>query len=623
MTQMLSYDDPIPPSPLDEIILRVCEAHPDFTHDEVELFCTSFLATITEKIKEETKMKRLMKYLEKEFAIENTLKKSISYNKRTIDTLPKYLLESKPTIASRLIKITDLSKSIRHTELFHKANLQINREDKFALIGKNGSGKTTFLKMLVGLDDDYEWDIDRATWLKIGYLTQDLFWKDKKNTLREEMLSIFPHITERINRLHEIEGTLDHAIEIREIKEYLETHDGYNLYDLQLRILTYFWFDESYLERGVIQLSGGEQMKVQIAKCIIQEVDILILDEPTNHLDIEGIVFLEHFCQLWKKSIISISHDVRFINNTSQKIVEITDKKMDVYTGNYDTYVVEKQKRYESQLKHFEIQEREIEKQEAYINRFRYKASTAASVQSRIKMLERMEKIPEPKSEAHVKPIILKTSTHLPEKIMEIKNIVAGYETPIISIPYDLIVTKRDKIWILGKNGAGKTTFLKTILWEIKPISWEVIKNPALTVGSYSQILAWLDPESTVMDDLTRWHDRYQEIRTMLGGLLVQNEKWHQTIQTLSWWERAKVALTKMLLARPHVIIMDEPTNHLDLHSKQAIQTMLENFNGVSIIVSHDRDLLANTSTSFWLIEDGRLQIFNEAEEAFRRVQIV
>lgn len=623
MTQMLSYDDPIPPSPLDEIILRVCEAHPDFTHDEVELFCTSFLATITEKIKEETKMKRLMKYLEKEFAIENTLKKSISYNKRTIDTLPKYLLESKPTIASRLIKITDLSKSIRHTELFHKANLQINREDKFALIGKNGSGKTTFLKMLVGLDDDYEWDIDRATWLKIGYLTQDLFWKDKKNTLREEMLSIFPHITERINRLHEIEGTLDHTIEIREIKEYLETHDGYNLYDLQLRILTYFWFDESYLERGVIQLSGGEQMKVQIAKCIIQEVDILILDEPTNHLDIEGIVFLEHFCQLWKKSIISISHDVRFINNTSQKIVEITDKKMDVYTGNYDTYVVEKQKRYESQLKHFEIQEREIEKQEAYINRFRYKASTAASVQSRIKMLERMEKIPEPKSEAHVKPIILKTSTHLPEKIMEIKNIVAGYETPIISIPYDLIVTKRDKIWILGKNGAGKTTFLKTILWEIKPISWEVIKNPALTVGSYSQILAWLDPESTVMDDLTRWHDRYQEIRTMLGGLLVQNEKWHQTIQTLSWWERAKVALTKMLLARPHVIIMDEPTNHLDLHSKQAIQAMLENFNGVSIIVSHDRDLLANTSTSFWLIEDGRLQIFNEAEEAFRRVQIV
>lgn len=187
-------------------------------------------------------------------------------------------------------------------------------------------------------------------------------------------------------------------------------------------------------------------MKVQIAKCIIQEVDILILDEPTNHLDIEGIVFLEHFCQLWKKSIISISHDVRFINNTSQKIVEITDKKMDVYTGNYDTYIIEKQKRYESQLKHFEIQEREIEKQEAYINRFRYKASTAASVQSRIKMLERMEKIPEPKSEAHVKPIILKTSTHLPEKIMEIKNIVAGYETPIISIPYDLIVTKRDKI---------------------------------------------------------------------------------------------------------------------------------------------------------------------------------
>ncbi len=654
MTQMLSYDDPIPPSPLEEVIQKVLEAHSDFTYEEVELFCNSFLATITSKIKEETKMKRLMKYLEKEFDIENTLAKNKTYTKRTIDTLPKNLLQAKPTIASRLIKITDLTKSIRHTELFDKANLQINREDKFALIGKNGAGKTTFLKMLVGLDDDYDGEIDRAAGLKIGYLTQDLFWKDVANTLREEMLQVFPDITTRINRLHEIEGNPEHRDEIREIKEYLEARDGYNLHDLQLRILTYFGFDESYLDRVVTQLSGGEQMKVQIAKFIIQEVDILILDEPTNHLDIEWIVFLEHFCRLWKKAIISISHDVTFINNTCQKIVEISEKKLNIYTGNYDAYVIEKQKRYETQLKHYEVQEREIEKQEAYINRFRYKASTAASVQSRIKMLERMEKIPEPKSEAHVKPIVLKTVSHLPEKIMELKNLTVGYpasrhprtwsedpvnealeadawfrldsrlrgndDTVIVSIPYDVIVTKRDKIGIIGRNGAGKTTFLKTILWEIKPLSGEVIKNQSLTIGSYSQVLADLDRDSTVMDELTKGHDKYQEIRTMLGGLLIQNEKWHQTIGTLSGWERAKVALTKMLLTRPHVIIMDEPTNHLDLHSKEAIKTMLENFNGVSIIVSHDRDLLAKTSTAFWLIQDGQLRMFHEAEVAWKQI---
>jgi|GEM_PF-280120 len=465
MTQMLSYDDPIPASPLQEVIERVCEAHPDFTFEEVELFCHSFLATITEKIKEETKMKRLMKYLEKEFDIENTLAgKQTTYTKRTIDTLPKMLLQSKPTITSRLIKITDLSKSIRRSELFNRANLQINREDKIALIGKNGSGKTTFLKMLVGLDDDYDGEIDRAAGLKIGYLTQDLFWKDKTHTLREEMLQVFPDITEKINRLHEIEGNPEYRDEVSEIKEYLQARDGYTLHDLQLRILTYFGFDESYLDRVVTQLSGGEQMKVQIAKFIIQEVDILILDEPTNHLDIEGIVFLEHFCRLWKKAIISISHDVTFINNTCQKIVEISDKKLNIYTGNYDAYVIEKEKRYETQRKHFEIQEREIEKQEVYINRFRYKASTAASVQSRIKMLERMERVEEPKNEAHVKPIILKTITHLPEKIMEIKQITVGYDSPIVSIPYDITVTKHDKIGILGRNGAGKTTFLKTIL---------------------------------------------------------------------------------------------------------------------------------------------------------------
>ncbi|MBP7774012.1 ABC-F family ATP-binding cassette domain-containing protein, partial [Candidatus Gracilibacteria bacterium] len=612
-----------------------------------ELFCNSFLATITEKIKEETKMKRLMKYLEKEFDIENTLATNKTYTKRTIDTLPKNLLQAKPTIASRLIKITELTKSIRHTELFDKANLQINREDKFALIGKNGSGKTTFLKMLVGIDDDFDGEIDRAAGLKIGYLTQDLFWKDVTNTLREEMLQVFPDITAKINRLHEIEGNPEHRDEIRDIKEYLEARDGYNLHDLQLRILTYFGFDDTYLDRVVTQLSGGEQMKVQIAKFIIQEVDILILDEPTNHLDIEGIVFLEHFCRLWKKAIISISHDVTFINNTCQKIVEISEKKLNIYTGNYDAYVIEKQKRYETQLKHYEVQEREIEKQEAYINRFRYKASTAASVQSRIKMLDRMEKIPEPKSEAHVKPIVLKTVSHLPEKIMELKSLVVGYpasrhtlekgypgpndsasgldsrlrgndDTVIVSIPYDITVTKSDKIGIIGRNGAGKTTFLKTILGELKPLSGEVIKNQSLTIGSYSQVLADLDRESTVMDELTKGHDKYQEIRTMLGGLLIQNEKWHQTIGTLSGGERAKVALTKMLLSRPHVIIMDEPTNHLDLHSKEAIQTMLKNFNGVSIIVSHDRDLLAKTSTAFWLIQDGQLRMFHEAETAWK-----
>lgn len=617
---MISYDDPVPVSPLHDVILRVCEAHADFTYEEVELFCNSFLATITEKIKEETKMKRLMKYLEKEFDIENTLANTKTYTARTIDTLPKSLLQAKPTIASRLIKITDLSKSIKHTELFDHANLQINREDKLALIGKNGSGKTTLLKMLVGIDDDYDGEIDRAAGLKIGYLTQDLFWKDKKNTLREEMLQVFPDISERINRLQEIEGNPEHRDEIRDIKEYLETRDGYNLHDLQLKILTYFWFDESYLDRIVTQLSGGEQMKVQIAKFIIQEVDILILDEPTNHLDIEGIVFLEHFCRLWKKAIVSISHDVTFINNTCQKIVEISDKKLRIYTGNYDAYVIEKQKRYETQLKHYEVQEREIEKQEAYINRFRYKASTAASVQSRIKMLERMEKIPEPTTEAHVKPIILKTISHLPEKIMELKQLTAGYDSPIVSIPYDISITKHDKIGIIGRNGAGKTTFLKTILGEIKPLSGEVIKNQSLTIGSYSQVLADLDPEATVMNELTKWHGKYQEIRTMLGGLLIQNEKWHQNISTLSGGERAKVALTKMLLTRPHVVIMDEPTNHLDLHSKNAIETMLENFNGVSIIVSHDRHLLSETSTVFWLIQDGQLRMFHEAESAWRYI---
>lgn len=245
---------------------------------------------------------------------------------------------------------------------------------------------------------------------------------------------VFPEITKKMNRLGEIEYDDAYWEEADTIKSYLREYDGYRRYDLQTEILKYFGFTDEQLDFNVLQLSGGEQTKVQIAKFLITEVDLLILDEPTNHLDIEGIIFLEKFCKVWKKAILSISHDVRFIDNTGDRIVEISGKKLNNYLGGYENYVIEKQARYDRQLKAHELQKKDIEEQEAWINRFRYTPSKSNSVQSRIKQINKIERIEKPENESVVRSITVKTEKRLPEKVMEFKNLEIGYNSPIISM---------------------------------------------------------------------------------------------------------------------------------------------------------------------------------------------
>ncbi|MBC7498860.1 ABC-F family ATP-binding cassette domain-containing protein [Candidatus Gracilibacteria bacterium] len=603
------------------LITRVITAHPDFTHDEVAEVCQDYMDSMTsEKIKDETKIKRLMKYIEKEFELGESKIEKTSNKIYNLESVPEYLFSGESRIVSALVSITGLVKNIEQTELFADAEMQINRRDKVALIGKNGAGKTTLLKMIIGREGEYKGTIEKATGLKVGYLSQDLFWQDMSNTLRAEMLMVFPDITERIVRLTEIEWDDNQWEETDAIKTYLRDHDGYRRYDLQTEILRYFGFTDAMLDQHVLSLSGGEQTKVQIAKFLITEVDLLILDEPTNHLDIEGIIFLERFCKIWKKAILSISHDVRFIDNTSDRIVEISGKKLNNYQGKYADYLVEKQARYDRQLRAHTLQKKEIEEQEAWINRFRYTPSKSNSVQSRIKQVDKIERIDKPEGESTVRNITIKAGKRLPEKIMTITDLAVGYNTPIITTHGELIVRKDEKIGIIGRNGAGKTTLLKTILGELRALSGTVTTNPNLIIGSYSQVLADLDGSASIITELTRNSGNEGEIRAMLGGLLITGDKVDQTIATLSGGERAKVALTKMLLTHPHVIIMDEPTNHLDLHSKEVIKNMLEHFDGTSLIVSHDRDLLEHISNRVWLIQEGVLMTFDDPERGFVEV---
>lgn len=611
----------------EEIINKVLAEHNEFNYYEIEEMCQDYYDEIPEKIKEETKLKRVLKYITKEFELDDKSTEDfnplINSNKEySLATIPKYLFEWKAKIASNLINIQNLTKYIEQTHLFENANLKINKTDKIALIWKNWAWKTTLLKMIIWVEEniDWKWIIEIAPNLTIWYLSQDLFWKSEKNTLKEEMLEVFPEITKKINRLEIIKENHYFWEEAEILNKTLIEQDWYKKYNLQLEILKYFWFSDEQMNFNVLQLSGWEQTKVQIAKFLIQEVDLLILDEPTNHLDINWIIFLEKFCKNWKKAILSISHDIRFINNTSNKIAEISNKTINNYPWNYEKYLEEKQERFDKKMKDYNVQQKDLEQTNAYINRFRANSAKASSVQSRIKAMAKIEILEKPENESTVKMIKINSHKRLPEVIMKLENIEVWYKYPIVTLPEKLEVRKSDKIWIIWENWAWKTTLLKTILWELKPLEWLAKINETVKIWSYSQVLEDLNIELSIIKELWKDYESETEIRQILWWLLITWDKVDQKISTLSGWERAKIALTKMLLVKPDIIVMDEPTNHLDLHSKEVIKKMLKSFNGTTIIVSHDRDLLESVSNKVWLIKDKILVVYNEAEKWFEEI---
>ncbi|MBS9775339.1 ABC-F family ATP-binding cassette domain-containing protein [Candidatus Gracilibacteria bacterium] len=621
----------------EEIIQKALVVHDDLTHEEVEELCQDFYDTIPKKIKEETKIKRVHKYISKELELDsendifmkNTTLTNATKN-FSLDTIPKYLFEGKAKISSNLINIQNLTKHIGNTHLFENANLKVNKTDKIALIGKNGCGKTTLLKMIIGKEGNESGSgtIELAPNLSIGYLSQDLFWKSESNTLKEEMLEVFPEVTEKLQRYEEIKDNPDCWEEANKLNLELLEMDGYRKNTIALEILKYFGFSDEQMEYNVLQLSGGEQTKVQIAKFLIMQVDLLILDEPTNHLDIEGIIFLETFCKNWKKAILSISHDIQFINNTCEKIAEISNKKIHNYPGNYEQYLEEKQKRFDKELKDYTNQQKEIARQQVYIDRFRYKATKAKGVQSRIKQLDKIERLEKPENESTVKNIEIQANKRLPQTIMKLEHLQVGYHFPLLTLPETLEVEKTDKIGIIGKNGSGKSTLLKTILGELSPLDGEAKISESLKIGSYSQVMNDLNMKNTIIKELLDSHtgDTSQngetKIRKMLGGLLIQGDKVNQVISTLSGGERAKVALTKMLLTQPNIIVMDEPTNHLDIYAKEVIKQMLQGFNGTTLVVSHDRNFLKSISNKIWMIQDGILTVHRDIDKDFEHMFI-
>ena len=621
---------------IDESITKILEINPDLTYAEVYELCSDYLLKFNKPTKEETKIKSLKKYLSKFFEIdlfdnEEPKLEDIQPSISPLQSIPKqYFQERSRAKKDYIIKIHHLDKQIWKTILFDDANLQLRFGDEVALIWKNGSGKSTLLKMLIWKEESWYGMIEIANRVKIWYLSQDLFWANDEHTVEEEMKTCFPDIKLVMERLEEIEKLLldsnsDHHALIEEqtkLQDWLRKENGYQKRWMQVEILKYFWFSKAMLNFKIKQLSWWEQTKLQIAKFLIQEVDLLLLDEPTNHLDIEWIFFLQRFCELWWKTLICISHDKKFLNSCFNRVVEISQKKLNLYEWNYSDYLRQKEKNVEIQHKNFVAQQKYLQQQEAFIIKFRYKASKAAQVQSRIKMLDKLDRIEAPENESAPKKINFKLSQRLPNLIMQIEWLTVWYPwKELVTLPNKIEITKEMHIWIIWKNWIWKTTLIKTILWELQPLHWSVKVHPELRVGSYSQVFEDLHPMDTVIEAIMWTWISYQDARAFLWALQIDVEKMDHKVSSLSWWEMAKVALTKMLLQRPHVIIMDEPTNHLDLWSKETIKMMLQWFNGVTLIVSHDRDFLEWTSNMLWWIWDNHLTIFHDLQRGFQELE--
>ena len=616
---------------LNEIIDQVYQLFPEFSREEISELCFDYLAQFNEKTKESTKEKSLKKYLTKEFWIqreEENEEKNQTFS--SFSSIPRYLFSyTNKKNADYLITIKGLSKQLWSTILFDQAELRIKPDDKIALVGKNGAGKSTFLKILLNPELADHGEIEMLKDTKIWFLSQDLLWENRERIVIDEMKTTFPEVTKTVERLDEIKHLLETGEwdpialiqEQGELIEWMIANEAYQKYDLQIEILKYFWFSNEQLHFPISKLSWGEQTKVQIAKFLLQDVDLLILDEPTNHLDIEGIMFIEKFCQMWNKALICISHDRKFLWSAFNKTIEIQNQKLELYYCGYEDFLKEKQKRAEIRLKNYTTQQKYLAQQERFIERFRYKSSKAAQVQSRIKMLDKMDVIqaPEELQTAH-KPN-LQVQRRLPETLIRISELSVGYGNQVlISLPRELEVTKTMKIGIIGKNGVWKTTLLKTLLGEIPALYWDVRIHEKIKIWFYSQIADDLDPQSTITQELVWPGVSYKEMMSYLWALQMDQEKAEQKILTLSGWERSKVALAKMLLAHPDIVVMDEPTNHLDLSSKDAVKEMLSGFNGVSIIVSHDRDFLESTCDLLRVIRDEKLTVFHSLDRGFEEI---
>jgi len=518
-----------------------------------------------------------------------------------------------------MIDLIDISVQFTGEYLFDKVNLQINPGDKFALVGSNGTGKSTLLKIIKGIEQPESGTVQKKKGINLGYLPQD-FLHFKGQKLFDEVKSTFTSALELDKEENEISVKLkfveDEKIKVELIHRlgdihHLKEDSGY--YEIDSRIgktLGGLGFKESDFNRMTDEFSGGWQMRIELAKILLANNDVILLDEPTNHLDMDSLQWVIDFLKSYKGTLILISHDQHFVNNVTDRTIEIFNKKVNTFNGNYAKYLNFKRERDEQLLNQLKSRDREVKQLNRFIERFRYKASKAKQVQSRIKMLERLEEIEAPESENKI-GIQFPEAERSGAVPVELIDISKTYTTKPIFENVNLQIHRGDKIAFVGPNGAGKTTLAKIIAGKLSATNGEVKIGHKTYVSYYAQeVTEELNPENDLIDTMNSAIKELAigRIRTLLGSFLFSDDDVFKKVGVLSGGEKSRLALAKILVQKANLIILDEPTNHLDFDSKKILQEALINFNGTLVIVSHDVDFIKPIANKVIEIRNSRIK---------------
>jgi len=515
-----------------------------------------------------------------------------------------------------MITLNHIQKQFGSRIIFKDCSLQIGVRDRLGLIGPNGSGKTTLFRMILGEESFDEGEILIAKGVKFGYLPQEVI-SFGSNTVLDEVLKSLTNITSLQDKMKILEEELSSiqdpkkqeglANEYGKLQERYTLLGGYGLEAEAKRILQGLGFKERDFDRLTDELSGGWLMRIALAKILLQSPDLLLLDEPTNHLDLASLIWLEEFLINYPGAIVIVSHDRVFLNHLIDRIAEIEAQKIDLYYGDYDHYLEEKEARIQILEATFKTQQRKIEQTERFIERFRAKNTKSSQVQSRIKMLEKIERIELPEKRKEVR-FLFPAPSRSGHKVVEVKNLHKRYGETMVYHGIDLTLYRGDKVALVGPNGAGKSTLLKILAGVLEFEKGDVILGKDVTRAYFAQHqFDVLRPENTVFEELlsVATDESQTELRTILGTFLFSGDEIEKKVSVLSGGEKSRLILAKMLLNPANFLLFDEPTSHLDIPSRNVLEMALEQFQGTICLITHDRHLINEIANKVIDIDQG------------------